>query len=64
MSFLSFVERNDTLVLSIIAGVGSCLAGFAMCILRSRCTKINACCIRCERDVLRPGEPVPVVDKI
>jgi len=62
MSFLGFVERNDSLVLSLAAGLGSCLAGLAMCILRSRCTRINACCIRCERDVLRPGDRVPVVE--
>ena len=35
-----------------ISIVGSTIAGLIHTIQNSRCTKINACCISCDRDVI------------
>ena len=44
----NFVTNNSAFVLTLIGLVG---AGF-MCILKSRCSSINCCCISCQRSVL------------
>jgi hypothetical protein len=56
MSERDWLERNGTLLLSLVTMVTSCFAGLLVYALKSRCKKIRLCgCTECERDVLALG---------
>ena len=47
-----FVQRNGAWLLSMLAILGSCVAGILGYFLRSRCKRIKCLGFECERDVL------------
>ena len=52
MSERDWLERNGTLLLSLVTMLSSCFAGLLVYALKSRCKKIKCLCTECERDVL------------
>ena len=56
--FSEFVTQNSGFLLTVLGLMGSCCAGFGVCILRSRCTRISLCGCAIERAVLSEGAVV------
>lgn len=49
-----FLYRNSTFFLSVLGVLSTCFAAMLSYALKSRCTTISCCGLRCERDVLPP----------
>ena len=47
-----YMNENSAFILTLLGLFGAGLSGLAMCILKSRCTTIQCCCMQCERSVL------------
>lgn len=47
-----YFNENSAFILTLVGLFGAGCSGFAMCILRSRCSHIKCGCISCERNVL------------
>jgi len=47
-----FIERNGTWLLGMSGILFTCIGGMLTFFLKSRCTRIQACGLMCERDVL------------
>lgn len=47
-----FIERNGTWLLTMIGVVGGGLGAVLTYFLKSRCTSIDVCCVKCRRDPL------------
>ena len=60
MSEPDFIERNGTWVLSIAAMCFSCIGGVFAYALKSRCVRVQCCCISCDRQPL----PADVVAQV
>ena len=56
--FSEFVTQNSGFLLTVLGLLGSCFAGFGVCILRSRCVSIKMCGCAIERAVLSEGAVV------
>ena len=52
----SFLQQHETFLLTLIASVSACFGIVFSYLLKSRCSKINACCISCERTPLTISE--------
>jgi hypothetical protein len=51
-SAAEFVSRNSGFLLTLAGVFTACCGGFLGFILKSRCTKIECCCVKFERDVI------------
>ena len=47
-----FIQRNGTFLLSVLGIISSILSGCLVYALKSRCTKIECCGAKCEREVI------------
>mgnify|MGYP005807568293 CR=1 FL=1 len=47
-----FINENTAFLLTLFGLFGAGLSGLAMCLLKSRCTTITCCCLKCDRSVL------------
>ena len=52
----SFIQQHEAFLLTLIASTSACLGLVFSYLLKSRCIKINACCIKCERTPLPVDE--------
>ena len=48
-----FIQRNGVWLLTLMGLLAACLGGVLTCVLKSRCRTINACGMRCDRDVVK-----------
>ena len=51
-----FVSMNSTFILTFSALISSCVGGVLLCVLKSRCTRIQMGCLSCERNVINEKE--------
>lgn len=47
-----FIERNGTWLLTLIGVAGGGMGAILTYFLKSRCTRIDLCCLKCRRDPL------------
>ncbi len=58
-----FIERNGTWLLTMIGVVGGGLGAVLTYFLKSRCTDIDVCCVKCRRDPLPVSEVCNISNK-
>ena len=51
-SFESFVTNNGAFILTFTGLISAGLSACFVFILKSRCSKIEVCCLKCDRDVI------------
>ena len=51
-----FVQRNSAFLLTAFGLLGGAIAMCLSCVLKSRCSRIKACCVECDRDVVSEAE--------
>lgn len=49
----SFLQQHETFLLTLIASLSGCIGIMFSYFLKSRCKKIEFCCLKCDRDVLQ-----------
>jgi hypothetical protein len=58
-SITEFVSMNSGFLLTLAGVITACCGGFFGFILKSRCTKIECCCVKFERDVVNLSKTDP-----
>ena len=53
---MSELPISESFLITIIAAIGTLIAGILACALKSRCSRIKCCCIECDRIVIPPSE--------
>lgn len=48
-----FIQRNGVWLLTLMGLLAACLGGVLTCLLKSRCSTINLCGMRCDREVIK-----------
>lgn len=48
----SFIQKHETFILTLVATLSGTIGVILTYFLKSRCKRINCCCISCDRDVL------------
>ncbi len=51
-SLTTFIEVNGAFLLTTFGMLSACVSGMTLYFLKSRCTKIDCFCIKCEREPL------------
>ena len=58
-----FVSENSSFIITFSALVSSCIGGVLLCVLKSRCTRIQMGCLSCERSVISESELANITTK-